>query len=77
MDDILPKLNIFVEKNHFENQKITYQLSDKNYPLPKKLHKNQTKCIKKIYKTLSSLPRDFEIWCPVGPVLPHGEKEPL
>ena len=24
-------------------------------------------------------PRDFEIlgWCPVGPVLPHGEKVPL
>ena len=26
-----------------------------------------------------SPPRDFEIlgWCPVGPVLPHGEKVPL
>ena len=27
----------------------------------------------------SIFPQDFEIvgWCPVGPVLPHGEKVPL
>ena len=31
MDDIFHKLNIFVENNHFENQKITYQLSNINY----------------------------------------------
>ena len=31
MDDILPKLNIFVENSHLENKKIAYQLSDVNY----------------------------------------------
>ena len=31
------------------------------------------------FESLSAFPRDFEIlgWCPVGPVLPHGEKVPL
>ena len=29
--------------------------------------------------TTEQLPQDIEIlgWCPVGPVLPHGEKVPL
>ena len=31
MDDILHKLNAFVENNHLENKEITYQLSDINY----------------------------------------------
>ena len=31
MDDILPKLNVFVENNHLEDKKIVYQLSEINY----------------------------------------------
>ena len=50
MNDILQKLNIFVENNHLENKEITYQLSDINY------HTINQLCLKASHFALSEQP---------------------
>ena len=50
MNDILQKLNIFVENNHLENKEITYQLSDINY------HTINQFCLKASHFALSEQP---------------------
>ena len=50
MDDILHKLNAFVENNHLENKEITYQLSDINYDTINQL------CLKASHFALSEQP---------------------
>ena len=50
MDDILHKLNVFVENNHLENKEITYQLSDINYDMINQL------CLKASHFALSEQP---------------------
>ena len=50
MDDILQKLNTFVENNHLENKEITYQLSDINY------HTINQLCLKESHFALSEQP---------------------
>ena len=50
MNDILQKLNIFVENNHLENKEITYQLSNINY------HTINQLCLKASHFALSEQP---------------------
>ena len=50
MDDILHKLNAFVENNHLQNKEITYQLSDINYDTINQL------CLKASHFALSEQP---------------------
>ena len=50
MDDILHKLNAFVENNHLENKEITYQLSDINCDTINQL------CLKASHFALSEQP---------------------